>query len=171
VWKELNAMFSSQSRAWTIQLRTHLATTCKGDQSAAVYYNKMKGFIDEMAVVGKPLEDEDFISYVLAGLDQDYNSFMENVTGKDEISLGVLYSQFLSAEASLELQSSQYQSSTKFAACGRGSYCGHGGRQGDGGGHGGFGRGFDGRGEAGSRSGTRLVYQLCKKTCHMVLRC
>jgi hypothetical protein len=38
----------------------------------------MKGFADEMATAGKPLEDDDFISYVMAGLDQDYNSFVEN---------------------------------------------------------------------------------------------
>jgi hypothetical protein len=47
-----------------------------------------------MAAAGKPLEDEDSISYVLAGHDQDYNLFMENVSGKDEISLESLYSQF-----------------------------------------------------------------------------
>jgi hypothetical protein len=28
----------------------------------------MKGFVDEMAACGKPLEDEDFVFYVLAGL-------------------------------------------------------------------------------------------------------
>jgi hypothetical protein len=48
----------------------------KGDQSTAVYYNKMKGFTDEMTTAGKPLEDDDFISYVLVGLDHDYNSFV-----------------------------------------------------------------------------------------------
>jgi hypothetical protein len=74
------------------QLRTRLSTTRKGDQFADVYYNKMKGFEDEMTSVGKPLEDEDFISYVLARLDHDYNSFVENVTGKTKISLGYLYS-------------------------------------------------------------------------------
>jgi hypothetical protein len=63
----------------------------------------MKGFADEMAAAGKPLEDEDFISYVLTCLDQDYNSFVENVTGKTEISLSSLFSQFLAAEARLEL--------------------------------------------------------------------
>jgi hypothetical protein len=47
-----------------------------------------------MAAAGKPLEDEDSISYVLVGHDQDYNLFMENISGKDEISLGSLYSQF-----------------------------------------------------------------------------
>jgi hypothetical protein len=48
----------------------------------------MKGFADEMATVGKSLEDDDFVSYVLGGLDHDYNSFVENVMGKTEISLG-----------------------------------------------------------------------------------
>jgi hypothetical protein len=61
----------------------------------------MKGFTGEMATAGKPLEDDDFISYVMAGLDQDYNSFVENITGKTEISMGALYSQLLAAEAQL----------------------------------------------------------------------
>jgi hypothetical protein len=87
----------------------------------AAYYNKMKGFTDEMAATEKPLEDEDFVSYVLAGLDQDYNSFVENVTRKaEEISLGALYSQFLAAEAKLELQNSQFQSSVNSATRGHG---------------------------------------------------
>jgi hypothetical protein len=129
VWKELTAMFASQPRARTIQLRTRFATTRKGDQSVAVYYNKMKGFTDEMDAAGKPLEDEDFISYVLASLDHDYNSFVENVAGKMDISLGTLYSQLFAVEARLDLQnqSTQYQSLANSASHGRGSYCGRGG--------------------------------------------
>jgi hypothetical protein len=34
----------------------------------------MKGFMDEMVAAGKPLEDENFIAYLLDGLDNDYNS-------------------------------------------------------------------------------------------------
>jgi hypothetical protein len=128
----------------------------------------MKGFADEMATAGKPLEDEDFVSYVLAGFDQDYNSFMENVIGKNEISLRSLYSQLLAAEAKLDLQSLRSQSSVNAAAWGCGGYRGRGGCDG---GRGGFGRGFGGLGDAGSSSGTKLVSQLCKKTVHTVLRC
>jgi hypothetical protein len=107
-WKEINAMFASQSHAHTIQLRTHLAITQKGDLSAVAYYCRMMdfaAFADEMDAAGKLLEDEDFVSYVLAGLDQDYNSFVENVTGKEEISLGSMYSKLLAVEARLDLQS------------------------------------------------------------------
>jgi hypothetical protein len=102
---------------------------------------------------------------------------MENVTGKDEISLGSLYSGLLATKVRLELQSSQqYQSSVNSAACGRGGY--HGGgrqgegggrRQGKGGGRGSFGHGFGGHGDHGSSSGTKLMCQLCKKTGHTVL--
>jgi hypothetical protein len=49
VWKEINAMFASQSHARTIQLCTRPATTRKGDLSADAYYSKMKGIADEMA--------------------------------------------------------------------------------------------------------------------------
>jgi hypothetical protein len=86
-------MLASQSKAHTIQLCTRLATNRKGDQFAAAYYNKMKSFADEMAAAGKPLEDDHFVSYVLVGLDQDYNSLVENVTSKTKISLGMVYSQ------------------------------------------------------------------------------
>jgi hypothetical protein len=124
----------------------------------ATYYNKMKGYTDEMVATGKPLEDDDFVSYVLAGLDHDYNSFVENMTGKDEMSLGSLYSGLLAAEAILELQNLwQYQSSVNSSAHGRGGYRGGrgGGRQGEGGGRDGFGHGFGGRGDHGSSSGTK----------------
>jgi hypothetical protein len=42
-WKALNSMFTSQSRAWTMQLRSRLSTTHKGEMTAAVYFSKMKG--------------------------------------------------------------------------------------------------------------------------------
>jgi hypothetical protein len=115
VWRELQVMFTSQSRACTIQLHTRLVTTQKCVLSAAVYYNKMKGFADGMVAAGKPLEDDDFISYVLVRLDHDYNSSVGNVTSKTNISLGTLYSLFLVAEARLDPQSSQYQSSANVA--------------------------------------------------------
>jgi hypothetical protein len=62
----------------------------------------MKGIADEMAAAGKPPVDEDFVSYVLTRLDQDYNSFIENRTSKEEISLGSMYSQLLDTEAMLD---------------------------------------------------------------------
>jgi hypothetical protein len=63
-----------------MQLRSRLSTTRKGDMTAATYFGKMKGYADEMATTGKLLEDEDFLAYLFAGLDYEYNSFVENVS-------------------------------------------------------------------------------------------
>jgi hypothetical protein len=41
----------------------------------------MRGFPDEMAATRKPLDDDDIISYILNGLDADYNSLIEHVNG------------------------------------------------------------------------------------------
>jgi hypothetical protein len=49
------------------------------------YFSKMKGFTDEMVATGKPLEDEDFIAHLLAGLDYDYNSFIENISARSDL--------------------------------------------------------------------------------------
>jgi hypothetical protein len=100
-WKEINYMFYSQSRAWTIQLRTCLATTRKGNLSAAAYYAKMKAFAGEMSAAGKPLEDEDFVTYVLAGLDQNYNSVVESIIGKESSPWDLFIPSFLSLRPGL----------------------------------------------------------------------
>jgi hypothetical protein len=77
-WRAISGMFASQSQARIVHLCSKLSSTHKGDQSYAAYFLKMKGFADEMAVVRKRLDD-DVIYYILAGLDFDFNSFVEGL--------------------------------------------------------------------------------------------
>jgi hypothetical protein len=84
VWHAIMGMFASQSRARIVHLCSKLSSTCKGDLSYAAYYAQMKGYADEMAAVRKRLEDEDVICYILAGLDFDFNPFVEAFTAKTE---------------------------------------------------------------------------------------
>lgn len=85
-----------------MHLRTKLATTRKGDMSVVVYFAKMRGYVDEMAAAGKKLDDDDIITYILSGLDSNYNSFIENVSSKaDPVSLSDVYAQLLSTEGAL----------------------------------------------------------------------
>jgi hypothetical protein len=59
-------------------------------------YFTMCGYADEMVAAGKPLDDDDVISYILNGLDGDYNSLIEKVNGMTEpISPETLYSRLL----------------------------------------------------------------------------
>lgn len=136
----------------------------------------MEGFADEMIVAGKPLEDDDLISYILTGLDQEYNGFIENVSARtDPVSPGDVYAQFLAAKACIDLLQVQYQSSTNSANRGRGGIRGRGGRTGGrgdfGGCAGGFGHGYRRHGEQGGPSGEKPICQVCEKEGHVALYC
>jgi hypothetical protein len=60
--------------------------------TAAVYFNKVKTLVDELAAAGKKIEDEEMVSYILSGLDFHYNPIVSSVLGQiDPISLSDLY--------------------------------------------------------------------------------
>jgi hypothetical protein len=113
----------------------------------------MCGYTDEMAAAGKLLDDDDVISYIINGLNVDYNSLVEHVDGMtDSISPETLYSHMLDTEARLAIQKvqrkhkEQYQLVANAAARGGGGGGGNkqhnrGGFQG---GRGGFGHGNGG---------------------------
>jgi hypothetical protein len=67
--------------------------------SIITYFSTMRGFADEMAVVRRPLDDDDIVSYILNGLDADYNSPIQQVNGMAApISPEMLYSCLLDTE-------------------------------------------------------------------------
>jgi hypothetical protein len=51
--------------------------TKKGEVSITTYFSTMRGYADEMAATGKPLDDDDIVSYILNGLGVDYNSLID----------------------------------------------------------------------------------------------
>jgi hypothetical protein len=106
VWKHTKSAFASQSRARVINTRIALATTQKGSLTVAECISKMKVLADDMASAGKKLDDEDFIPYILAGLDAEYNSIVPSIARRMElITFPELYSQLLAYENRLDLQS------------------------------------------------------------------
>jgi hypothetical protein len=123
VWKAVLKMFSSQSKAHVVHLRTQLNQTRKENKTAVVYFNQIKTLADEMAVAGKPLDNDDVISYVLVGLeDETFNGFVAAITAliKAEkfTSLSDLYAQLISYEARLEDQNPTGDSSVNAATRG-----------------------------------------------------
>ena len=40
----------------------------------------MKGYGDEMSSAGKPLDDEDMVSYLIAGLDKKYDALIADTS-------------------------------------------------------------------------------------------
>jgi hypothetical protein len=37
------------------------------------YFTKMKGFADEIAAVGRPIDDKELVEYLFTGLEDTYN--------------------------------------------------------------------------------------------------
>jgi hypothetical protein len=82
MWVAISKSFASQSQSRVLHLRNQLVATWKGEISIVVYFSTMRGFTDEMASAGKPLNvDDDVASYILNVLDVDYNSLIEHVNG------------------------------------------------------------------------------------------
>lgn len=68
------------------------------------YCNKMKILADEMEAAGKPLGEEELTSYILMGLDMEYNQLVYVVLARVEpISVSDLMVQLLSFEGCLDL--------------------------------------------------------------------
>jgi hypothetical protein len=72
-WRAVEGMFSSMTRARAVNTRIALATMKKGNLSMAEYVGKMRSLADEITSTGKTIDDDKLVSYILAGLDYDYN--------------------------------------------------------------------------------------------------
>lgn len=155
-WAGIERFFASQSRARLISTRMALATASKGTSTIAEYYAKMKTLADEMASAGRRLEDDEMVSYILTGLDDDFDVVVSAVAARVEpISLGELYTQLISHEQRIELRNGGSQSSANSASRGnRGNYSNNSR------GRGGFGRGGGGgRNQRGGRHQNRVLFQ------------
>jgi hypothetical protein len=85
--------------ARSINTRITLTTTKKNQLLVTDYYTKMSNFTDDLAASGAPLRDDEFVAYLLAGLDEEYNLvFTALVARTDPISPGELYAQLISFE-------------------------------------------------------------------------
>jgi hypothetical protein len=108
MWTAITKMFASQSRSRVLHLRNQLVATRKGDKSISVYFSTMRGYANEIAAATKTLDDDDVVSYIMNGLDVDYNSLIEQVNGTTElISLEALYSRLPDTEVHLIMQKAQ----------------------------------------------------------------
>jgi hypothetical protein len=60
----------------------------------AEYFSKMKAYADEMSASGQALGDDEFVAYVLIGLDKELHNFLVSsiVPRVEPISSAELYS-------------------------------------------------------------------------------
>jgi hypothetical protein len=193
-WTTLTTSFGSQSTARSMQIRNKLGHMKKCDLSTQTFYNQVKTAADTLASIGQPLRDTEVASFVLNGLDQDYDGLTEAVEGRENpISAPDLLSRLLSTEQHVEARRA---ANTYTEASANATYRGNRPQQGGGGGGaaprptqqqfqprqppvptppapnmgGGAPRGGNGR-RNDHNDGNRPVCQLCGIIGHIVSRC
>ena len=181
VWLTLEQMFTAHSRAHTMTIRYQLSTLKKGDSSIADYFHTFTGLVDTLAAINQPLTEEEQISFLLAGLGSEYESFITMVHMRTELlSIETLYGHLLSQElrmvqaqpkVDLSLAGAHFAnrggSSSRGDRNGRSSYSNQAGRSSSGNR---FTRGRN-RGRGSSTNGSRPTCQVCGKIGHMALTC
>ena len=72
----------------------------KGSMTLSAYFNKMKTLGDDLAAAGKVITDPEMVSFMLNGLDMDYNPVVSSIMGSiDPINQSDLYAQLLAYES------------------------------------------------------------------------
>ncbi|OMO89784.1 Integrase, catalytic core [Corchorus capsularis] len=75
VWSNLHSLFSMQSTARVMQLRSQLQNLQKGSSSISEYLQKVKSIADSLAAIFQPVSDTDLVLYTLSSLGPEYESF------------------------------------------------------------------------------------------------
>jgi uncharacterized membrane protein YgcG len=105
VWRTIASLYSTQTRARSVNTHIALTTTRKNQLSISDYFAKVRSYADEMASAGNALTDEELVSYILTGLDEDYNPVFTAIVARiDSVTSSDLYTQLLSFKQHLALQ-------------------------------------------------------------------
>ena len=103
LWATLERMFTAQSQARLMQIHYQLSTLHKGSTSISDYFQTFTGLADTLAAIDQPLPDFQLVSFLLAGLGLEYDSFVTFVQQQTEpITLDYLYGHLFTHETRLE---------------------------------------------------------------------
>jgi len=80
VWSYLSNRFAPNSRTQISHLKRQLQTLDQGSQRCLDYLLTAKSLADQLAAVGKGVDDEDLISYVIGGLNPSYHPFITTLS-------------------------------------------------------------------------------------------
>jgi hypothetical protein len=106
-WTTLAAKFASQSKSRISHLKRQLQTLQQGNKACTEFLNLAIQLADQLSTAGKPVEDDDLISYVIGGLNPTFNTFVtiHSFTTQDrELTFVDFQSELLNHEMLLENQ-------------------------------------------------------------------
>lgn len=102
VWEMLSLTYAKPSRGHLKQLRAQLKNWRKENKTIDVYLQGITTRLDQLAILGKPMEHEDQIDLILEGLSDDYKTVIDQVEGRDSTpTITELHERLLNHEAKL----------------------------------------------------------------------
>jgi hypothetical protein len=76
VWTSLATKFANQSRSSINNLKLQIQSLQQGTKTCSGYLHTTKLCANPLSLVGKPVDDEDLISFIISSLNPDYNTFI-----------------------------------------------------------------------------------------------
>ena len=103
--------YAKPSRAHMKQTRQQIQSWKKGSMSINEYFQGLTTRFDELSLLGKALNHEDPIEYILDGLPEEYKTIADQIDGRDTPpSLPEIHEKLLNQEAKLQTVSTQTNS-------------------------------------------------------------
>jgi hypothetical protein len=115
VWTALANRYAAPSKTRIQDLRRQLQVLRQGNKTCSEYVHEAKSLADKLAMVGKPVDDEDIISYLVGGLTPRYNAFISSfsfMTKDVPMSLEDFQTQLFSHEQLLNNQLADTEANT-----------------------------------------------------------
>ena len=108
IWEVLEQRYASLSATHVHQLRTELALTKMGNNSAALYLDKLKMLADKLSMIDSSLTASEFVHKALVGLPKKYGPFRTAILARTPpVTLDEFYSLLLAEEANLSYDSEE----------------------------------------------------------------
>lgn len=83
VWTILAETYAKPSRGHLKQIKHQLKSWTKGNKSIDDYLQGLTMRFDQLAILGKTIDQEDQVEYVLEGLPEEYKSLVDAIEGRD----------------------------------------------------------------------------------------
>ncbi|CAA7049059.1 unnamed protein product [Microthlaspi erraticum] len=109
MWALVAATYAKPSRGHIQQLKHQLKQFQKGEKSIDEYIQGLQTRFDQLSLLGKPVEHEDQIEFILEGLPEEYKSVVEQIEGRDlSPSITEVHEKLLTKEAKILSQAPSF---------------------------------------------------------------
>jgi hypothetical protein len=71
-WTRLHQFFLNNQSSWYLFLSKSLQSTPRGDMPIAIYASKLQGITNDLAAIGRPLDDTDLTLQFIDGMGDAY---------------------------------------------------------------------------------------------------